>query len=205
MLELIEAGGWVMWPIMACSVVALAIILERLWALRTARVLPKTLVADLRHWAEQGTLKIMRLEGEDARSPLGQIVAAALASRHHGRETVKEAIEDTGRHVVFELERFLNTLGSIATMAPLLGLLGTVSGMIEILGVVSARGSGEFRLMAGGMSEALVATASGLIVALPALFFYRYFRGRVDELVVYMEREALLLVDLLDERRERGV
>ena len=201
MYELVKAGGWVMVPILACSVLALAIILERAWALRRARVLPPPLVADLRHWAEQGGLQLRTLDERTARSPLGRVVFTALANRHLGREVVKESIEDTGRHIVFELERFLNTLGTIATVAPLLGLLGTVSGMINILGVVGTHGSGDFKLMASGMSEALVATASGLLVAIPAVAGYRWLRGRVDELVVGLEKEALLLVDLLQAGR----
>lgn len=203
MFELIKAGGWVMAPLIACSVVALAIVFERLWALRRARVLPPPLLADLRRWAGEGQLPLRQLEGEFVHSPLGRLIGVALANRRHGRDVIKDVIEDTGRHVVFELERFLNALGAIATVAPLLGLLGTVSGMIRIFGVVSLQGSGDLRLLAGGMSEALVATAAGLVVAIPSLIFYRFFRGRVDELVMSLEQEALLVADLLADEARR--
>lgn len=196
-LELIKAGGWLMLPILACSVVALAIILERLWALRRGRVLPRQLVNELRYWAKGGKVTQTNLDALVARSPLGRIVATALTNRFRPREIVKESIEDTGRHVVHELERFLNTLGTIAAITPLLGLLGTVFGMIEVFDVISVHGSGDSQILAGGISKALITTATGLTVAIPSLLFYRYFRGRVDELVVSMEQEALLLVDLV--------
>ncbi len=200
-LELIKAGGWLMLPILACSVVALAIILERFWALRRGRVLPRKLVTELRHWAKGGKVTQTNLDALVARSPLGRIVATALTNRFRRREIVKESIEDAGRHVVHELERFLNTLGTIAAITPLLGLLGTVFGMIEVFNVISVHGSGDSQILAGGISKALITTAAGLTVAIPSLLFYRYFRGRVDELVVSMEQEAMLLVDLVHSDR----
>lgn len=196
MLELIQAGGWLMLPILACSVFALAIIIERLWSLRRSRVLPARLVETLRHWRESGQIDQISLD-KLLESPLGRIVAAGLLNRFQGREIVKEHIEDTGRHVVHQLERFLNTLGTIAAITPLLGLLGTVVGMIEVFTVISVQGSGDTELLAGGISQALITTAAGLSVAIPSLLFYRYFRGRVDELVVRMEQEAIYLVEVI--------
>lgn len=198
MLDLIRAGGWLMLPILACSVIALAIVLERFWALRRRRVLPPTLVRALRIASDGSSLVttegLLRLSN---RSPLGRLLSAGLGNYHLGREVVKESLQDTGRQVVHELERYLNTLGTIATITPLLGLLGTVIGMIEVFNVISLQGSGDIELLAAGISKALVTTAGGLTVAIPSLLFYRYFRGRVDELVLSMEEEALLLVDIL--------
>jgi biopolymer transport protein ExbB len=196
-LDLIEAGGWMMLPILLCSVIAMAIIGERLWALRRQRVLPPALVNTLRAWARLGRIPDVNLDKIAANSPLGRIVAAGLLNRYYGRDIVKESIEDTGRQVVHELERFLNVLGTIAAITPLLGLLGTVLGMIRIFDVFSLHGGGDAQLMAGGIAEALITTASGISVAIPSLFFYRFLTGRVDELVVNMEVEALRLVDII--------
>ncbi len=198
MLDLIKAGGWLMLPIMACSLAATTIIVERLVALRRVRVLPERLVAILRRWVEQGTVSQRDLEPLPLDSPLGRIVAAGLASRGRGREILRERVEDTGRHVVHELERFLNALGTIAAISPLLGLLGTVSGMIKIFQIVSVQGNSNFSLLSVGIAEALVTTAAGLTVAIPSLLFYRYFHARVDELVVRMEQETLQLIEVLD-------
>ena len=198
MLDLIKAGGWLMAPILACSFAATLIIFERLLALRRARVLPERLLIMLRRWAEPGAVSRLDLKMLPLNSPLGRIVATGLANRHRGREALRERIEDVGRHVVHELERFLNTLGTIAAISPLLGLLGTVMGMIKIFEIVSTQGNSNFSLLSIGIAEALVTTAAGLTVAIPSLLFYRYFQGRVDELVVQMEQETLELIDLLD-------
>lgn len=197
-LELIEAGGWLMAPILACSLAAATIIVERLLALRRARVLPGRLVAILRRWTEHGTISQHDVDSLPLGSPLGRIVAAGLANRNRSRLILREQVEDTGRHVVHELERFLNALGTIAAISPLLGLLGTVAGMIKIFQIVSVQGNSNFSLLSIGIAEALVTTAAGLTVAIPSLLFYRYFHGRVDELVVRMEQETLQLIDLLD-------
>lgn len=190
-------------PILACSVIALAIIVERIWSLRRNRVCPARLVAELRYWAEGGQISEANLDDLVVSSPLGKIVAAGLRNRFREREIIKENIEDIGRHVVHQLERFLNTLGTIAAITPLLGLLGTVFGMIEVFSVISVQGAGDPQTLAGGIGQALITTAAGLAVAIPSLLFYRYFRGKVDELVVNMEQEAMLLVDVIhsDERR----
>jgi biopolymer transport protein ExbB len=200
-LELIKAGGWMMLPILACSVIALTIIIERFWSLRQSRVLPKSLVRALRSGIQSGTINLNitreNLDKLAKGSPLGRIVAVGLVNRSREREIIRESIEDTGRHVVHELERFLNALGTIAAISPLLGLLGTVSGMIKIFQVVSTQGNSDFALLSIGIAEALITTAAGLIVAIPSLLFYRYFRRKVDELVVRMEQETMLLMDLL--------
>lgn len=203
MLELVIAGGWVMVAILACSVIALAIVAERLWALQRRRVLPPHLVAQAWRWATSGELDRSHLRALRESSPLGRVLAAALVNRHHPREIMKEAVEDTGRHVVHELERYLNTLGTIAGISPLLGLLGTVIGMIKVFTTITTEGVGNPGALAGGISEALITTAAGLVVAIPSLMFYRYLRGRVDELVVRMEEEALKLVEALAGQRER--
>ncbi len=195
MFELIKAGGLLMWPLLICSILSLAIILERLWFLQTRRIIPTQLVARVRAWDEAGALDANILNKLRAGSPLGRILAAGLANRHQDREVMKESIEEVGRHEVHDLERFLNALGTIAVITPLLGLLGTVIGMIKVFEVITALGIGDPGVLAEGISEALITTATGLTIAIPSLMFYRYFRGRVEALVVTMEREALKLIE----------
>lgn len=197
MLELVKAGGWLMVPILLCSIVAMAIIAERFWTLQTKRIAPNNLVVQVWQWARSGHLTEERIRALRKASPLGRILAAGLANRHLDREHMKEGIEDVGRHVIHDLERYLNTLGTIASITPLLGLLGTVIGMIKVFSVITTQGVGDPGVLAGGISEALITTAAGLTVAIPALMFYRYFRGRIDELVVTMEQEALKMVEAL--------
>jgi biopolymer transport protein ExbB len=201
--EIIKSGGWLMLPIIACSVVALAIVIERLWSLKRSRVIPRQLVAQIWQWAQQGQLNDERLRELREGSPLGRVLAAGLINRDHSREVMKEGIEETGRHVAHELERFLNTLGTIAAITPLLGLLGTVIGMITVFSVITDVGVGNPGDLAGGISQALITTAAGISVAVPSLIFHRYFRGRVDELVVIMEQEAIKLVEVMHGERER--
>ena len=198
MLELLIAGGWVMWPILACSALALAIILERFWTLRRKAVLPPGLGQEVREWAAQHKLDPGHVEALRATSPLGELLAAAIEVRHRPREVIKERVEDVGRHVVHQMERFLNTLGTISGIAPLLGLLGTVIGMIRMFLAILEHGVGDVAQLAGGIGQALITTAAGLCVAIPALMFYRYFRGRVLEYVVEMEKQAIALLDTLD-------
>ena len=198
MFEIIKAGGWVMVTILLCSVIAVAIIGERLWALQRKKICPPHLVPQVWQWVKNNQLDGTHIAGLMKDSPLGRILAAGLVNRHHDRAIMKESIEDVGRHVVLDLERYLNTLGTIAAVSPLLGLLGTVTGIIRSFNVISgAQGMGSPALMAGGIAEALITTAAGMIVAIPSLICYRYFRGRVDELVIYMEQEALKLVEML--------
>ena len=204
MLELVKAGGWLMLPIIACSVIALAIIVERIWSLQVRRVLPKHLVAQVWRWEKIHQLNHERLAELQASSPLGSILAAGIANRHENRDVMKESIEDTGRHIVHELERYLNTLGTIAAITPLLGLLGTVIGMIKVFATITTQGVGNPGALAGGISEALITTAAGMSVAIPTLMFYRYFRGRVRMLVLKMEQEAMIMVEIMHGQRSAG-
>ena len=203
MLELIKAGGFVMWPILLCSIIALAISAERFWSLQSKRVTPKNLVAQVWQWEKVGHLDAKRIQDLRAASPLGRVLAAGLVNRRHEREVMKESIEEVGRHVAHDLDRFLNTLGTIASITPLLGLLGTVIGMIKVFAVITAQGVGDPAVLAGGISEALITTAAGLTVAIPTLMFYRFFRGRVDELIISMEQEAIKMVEVMHGQREQ--
>jgi len=203
MLEIMLAGGWLMVPIVLCSVIAVAIILERFLALRVSRVMPAAVPAQVRQWSQQHELDAKHIEQLRRSSPLGRVLSAALDNRDRTREVIKEAVEDTGRHVVHELERFLNTLGTIAGMAPLLGLLGTVVGMIKVFSAIMVEGVGDPNELAGGISEALITTAAGLTVAIPAYFFYRYFRGLVRSHVLQMEQEALNLISAIEKAPRR--
>jgi biopolymer transport protein ExbB len=196
-LEILMAGSWAMLPILLCSAVALAIILERFWSLRRKAVVPPGLGAEVREWARTRKLDPEHLEALRTNSPLGELLASALSVRNRPREIVRERVEDTGRHVVHRLERFLSTLGTIALVSPLLGLLGTVFGLIRMFFSVMVSGVGDPLKMAGGIGEALVCTAAGLCVAIPAYVFHRYFRSRVAGLVVEMERQVFLLTDEL--------
>ena len=201
MWEIVQAGGWLMLPIIACSIVAAAIILERLWTLQASRVLPKALTAEVWKWVKNEQLDPQHIQALHQGSPLGQSLAAGLLNRHESREIVKESIQDTGRHVVHELERYLNPLGTIAAISPLLGLLGTVIGMVKVFAAITASGVGNPAVLAGGISEALITTAAGLTVAIPSLIGYRYLRGRIDGLVVRMEKEAMKFLEALSQHR----
>jgi biopolymer transport protein ExbB len=201
-LEILIAGGWAMVPILLCSAAALAIILERFWTLRRKTVVPPELGDQVLAWARTRKLDPGHIETLRVNSPLGEILAAALSVRMRSREIIKERVEDTGRHVVHRLERYLNTLGTIALISPLLGLLGTVFGLIEMFFAVMVSGVGDPLKMAGGIGQALVCTATGLCVAIPAYFFHRYFRGRVAGYVVDMEEQTIRLIDELSAHAE---
>lgn len=198
MWEIFIAGGPIMWPILLCSVVAAAIMLERLWTLQRKRVIPRELTDRVWKLVETRTLDDRHIDALSRNSPLGRVLAAGLTNRHQGREIMKEAIEDTGRHVVHELERFLNALGTIAAISPLLGLLGTVIGMIQAFDSITSQGVGDPKVLSGGIGVALITTAAGLLVAIPALVGFRYLRGVVDFLVIEMEKEAMKLVQAFD-------
>ena len=198
MLEIILAGGWLMAPILLCSTLSVAIIIERFWTLRKSKVTPEGLGTMVEDWAARHELDERHLEQIRVESPLGRIFAAALLNRKRSREMIKEAVEDTGRHVVHDLERFLNTLGTIAGISPLLGLLGTVIGMIKVFSAIMISGVGDANVLAGGISEALITTAAGLTVAIPSYFFYRFFRGMVAEYVISMEEKAISLIDAIE-------
>ena len=201
MWELVKAGGWVMLPIILCSVTAAAIIIERFWTLRPARVTPPHLLGLVWRWIKDKKLNHERLKELRANSPLGEILAAGLANSRHGREIMKECIEEAASRVIHDLERYLNALGTIAGIAPLLGLLGTVLAMIDIFSAFTGSGMANAPQLAGGIAKALITTAAGLMVAIPALFFHRYLQLRVDELVVGMEQEAIKLVDVVHGER----
>jgi len=203
MFELVKAGGFIMLPILLCSVVAVGIIAERFWTLQKRRIVPSNLVVEVWQLAKRGRLDDERIHLLRQTSPLGEILAAGLVNRHHSRVIMKESIEEAGRHVVHSLDRYLNALGTIAAIAPLLGLLGTVIGMIKVFAVITTQGIGDPGVLASGISEALITTAAGLTVAIPSLIFYRYFRSKVDDLVVTMEQEALKMVEVLGGERER--
>jgi biopolymer transport protein ExbB len=203
MFELIKAGGWVMWPIILCSVAALAIIGERFWSLQKKYVAPPNLLAQVMQLLERNELEPSHLAALRDNSPLGRILAAGLVNRDHDREIVKEAIENTGRHVVPDLERYLRSLGTIAAISPFLGLFGTVIGMIQMFSGIGQHGVGDPSIVAAGISTALITTAAGIAVAIPSVMFYRYFRGRVNELIINMESEAIKLVEVLQGERER--
>jgi biopolymer transport protein ExbB len=193
-----------MWPIAACSVIAAAIVVERGWTLRRSRIMPDKLVTGIWQLYRQGQLTDERIDEIREASPLGRMLAAGLANRNHSREVMKEAIGDAGRHVVAQLGRYLNTLGTIASVAPLLGLLGTVFGMIHIFGVIMNAGTGNAGLLAGGISTALLTTAAGLSVAIPTLLFHRFLESKVDRIALDMEEQALRLVEVLKgERADR--
>ncbi len=202
MFELIKAGGWVMWPILLASVVAMAIVIERFWTLQRQRVVPDHLVAEVWEALRKGQFNDRSLGELRNGSPLGRVLAAGLLNRRHTREIIKESIEEAGRITVFELERHLNTLGTIAAISPLMGLLGTVFGMIQMFAALKAAGAGDPAQLAGGIGQALISTAAGLVVAIPALYFHRHLRHHVEGLVIAMECEALKLVEVLHGERE---
>lgn len=201
MIALIEAAGWPIWPLIIASVLALAIIFERAYTLRRTQIIPPSLL--------DRTLNVLRKEGSNSNtlrvlaegSPLGRVLAAGIRNHNASREVMKESVEETGRAVAHELGRYLTALGTIASVSPLLGLLGTVIGMVEIFGSQTPTG-GNPAVLAHGISVALYNTAFGLIVAIPSMIFYRYYRGKVDTLLVEMEQQALTLVELLHGERK---
>lgn len=186
-----------MWPIIVCSIAAVGILLERLWTLQRKRVLPQELIKKVSELADKNQVTPKVIEALEKNSPLGRVLAAALANRHRGRQIMMERVEDTGRHVVHELERFLNSLGTIASISPLLGLLGTVSGIIAAFNAVMLGGMGDPSKLAGGISQALITTAGGLSVAIPSFIAYRYLRGKVERIVIEMEKIAVAFADSL--------
>ncbi len=198
MFEIVKSGGLLMIPILGCSVVAAAIIIERLWTLQQKRVLPDDLSRTVWKWVDKKQLNEKNIKALDESSPLGAILAAGLMNRDRDRVVMKERIEDIGRHVIHDLERFLTSLGTIAAITPLLGLLGTVIGMIKVFAAITTHGVGDPSVLAQGISEALITTGAGLSVAIPALIGYRYLSSRVDSLVIQMEKEAMRLVDTLE-------
>ncbi len=188
-------------PIILCSIVSISIIAERFWSLRRQKVLPDHLVANVWNSIKQDNMARTDIAALSKESALGTILSAGLINRNESRERIKECIEERGREVVHDMERFLNTLGTIASISPLLGLLGTVIGMISVFAAITQHGVGDPAVLAGGISEAMITTAAGLTVAIISLIFYRYFRRKVDGIVVVMEREAIKMVDVLHNNR----
>jgi biopolymer transport protein ExbB len=191
-----------MWPIILCSVIAGAIVLERLWTLQRRRIMPPDLTRRIWALVEAGQAGDKVVAALEANSPLGKMLATGLANRHRAREVMMERLEDTGRHVAHDLDRFLNTLGTIAGVSPLLGLLGTVTGIIKSFNAISVVGLGDPRVLSGGISEALLTTAAGLCVAIPSYVAHRYLRGRVDSIVVQIEKDVVRFADALNDRME---
>ena len=193
-----------MLPIILCAIIAMGIILERFWTLQQKRVIPEDLTSKVWGWVKKDQLDQKQIQTLHQGSALGQILAAGLTNRDRDRSILKDAIEDTGRHVVHELERYLESLGTVAAVTPLLGLLGTVIGMVKVFTAMTAHGVGNPTVLAGGIAEALITTAAGLTVAIPALVGYRYYRTRIDTLVIEMEKEAIKLVEALHRRKQNG-
>lgn len=200
MLAILEAAGWPSWFLLICSVLALAIIFERLWTLRSSRVMPAGLLEEVLTLYRTRGLDREALNQLAQRSPLGRILSAGLTNATSAREVMKEAIEDAGRTAVAELERYLTALGTIASISPLLGLFGTVVGMIVIFKTQGPTGTNPAEL-AHGISIALYNTAFGLIVAVPSVIFYRHFRAQIDRLVLDMEQQAIKLVEVVHGER----
>jgi biopolymer transport protein ExbB len=196
-VEIVMAGGWLMLPIILCSILAIAIVIERFWTLSANRIAPREAVGQVWTWIKNNELDSNRLRDLRVGSPLGQILAAGLVQARQGREAMTNAIEQSAAVVIHELERYLSTLGTIAAITPLLGLLGTVIGMIRVFTEIMVQGTGNPNALAGGISEALITTAAGLCVAIPAYTAHRFFVRRVDTLVLALEQESAKLVDAL--------
>lgn len=194
MFALIQAAGWPIWFLLAASVVAVTIIVERLLYLRPARIVPPTLLPEVLAVARRGSVDDELLVQLEQNSPLGRVLAAGLRKRHAPAEQLRAAIEEAGRAVAHGLQRYLTALGTVATLAPLLGLFGTVIGMIELFGAQEVTGADPLKV-AHGISVALYNTAFGLAVAMPALLFHRHFHAQVDSLVLEMEQQALQFVE----------
>ena len=201
-LELVQAGGWLMLPIILCSIVAIAIIIERFWTLKNTRIAPQNILAQVWTWLKNDQLDSDKMQQLRLSSPLGHILAAGLLNSKYGRSAMIDSIEQASSQVIHEMERYLNTLGTLAAVTPLLGLLGTVVGMIRVFSEIMLQGTGNANALAGGISEALITTAAGLSVAIPSFVFYRYFMRKVDSLILNLEQESSKLVDALHSDRQ---
>ena len=201
MYEFVVAGGWLMLPILICSVAAAAICVERFWSLSPSKIAPANLIAQVWIWLKNDDFDAKRMKDLKMSSPLGYILAAGLTNSSQ-RDTMKESIEEAASHVIHDLERYLNALGTIAAGTPLLGLLGTTIGMIKVFAEIMIKGTGDAQVLAGGISEALITTATGLSVAIPALIMHRYYTRRIDGIVIQLEQQSLKLVDALHSNRQ---
>jgi len=201
-LELIQSGGWLMVPILLCSVLAAAICVERWWTLQGGRVAPNDLLAQTWSAVKSKEVDQQRLRDLRSESPLGQVLAAGLVNASRGRDVMKEAMEEAAGQVMHEMQRYLTALGTIASISPLVGLLGTVVGMIKVFQALQLHGAGNANVLAGGISQALITTAAGIAVAIPALIFHRMFVRRVDEHAVTLEQQGSKLIDIMQGDRE---
>ncbi len=202
MYQFVMKGGYLMYPIMICSVLTLAILFERLFALRRSRIIPEKFIVEVSDLVRQQRMEDALTQCRLNNSSIARILMAGISRHNKSRQQVKEAIEDIGRLEAANLERFLTILGTIAGIAPLLGLLGTVTGMIKAFSVISHAGIGNPQMLAGGISEALITTATGLTVAIPAFVFYKFLRSRVDKRILRMERVSIEILDLIDQEGE---
>ena len=205
-LEIFQSGGLLMWPLLFCSIIALAIVAERFWSLQKRNVAPAELLQQVLDHEKANRVSEDLLKLLVKSSPLGRLFAVGLINRDHGREIMKEAIEEEGSTVVHDLDKYLNTLGTIAAITPLLGLLGTVIGMIQVFTSITpevmSQGIGDPTVLAAGISKALITTATGLSIGIPALMFHRYFKGKVHSLTVEMEQQSIKLVEIIQGDRE---
>ena len=195
--NIIAAGGWLMWPIILCSIAVIAISIERMWTLNASKIAPKNQLAQVWSWVQSNQIDANRLRELRKSSELGKILAAGLSNAQAGRDVMKDSIEEAANQVIHAMERYVGALGTIASVAPLLGLLGTVLGMIKVFVAIELEGTGNAGALAGGISEALITTAAGLCVAIPAMVMHRFFVRKIDSLVVTMELESIKLVDAL--------
>jgi len=202
MYQFVMKGGYLMYPIILCSILTLAILFERLFALRRSRIIPEKFIIEVSDLVRQQRMEDALTQCRLNDSSISRILMAGISRHDKSRQQVKEAIEDIGRLEAANLERFLNILGTIAGIAPLLGLLGTVTGMIKAFSVISHAGIGNPQMLAGGISEALITTAAGLAVAIPAFVFYNLLRSRVDKRILRMERVSIELLDLINQEKE---
>lgn len=205
MIEIFLAGGILMWPLLACSLIVIAISAERYWTLNPAKIVPRTLLAQVWSWIKNNQLDATKLRELKQSSPLGYILAAGLSNSKHGRDVMKDSVQESANKVIHDLERYISALGTIANLAPLLGLLGTVLGMIEIFNGILLNGTGSTNILAGGISIALYTTVAGLVVAIPATISHKFFQRRIDSIVVTMEEEAIKLIDALHSERRVDV
>lgn len=197
MENIIVAGGWLMWPIILCSIVVVAISIERIWTLNTNKIVPKNQLAQVWTWVQNDQIDANHLRELRKNSELGKILAAGLSNAQAGREVMKDSIQEAANQVIHAMERYVGTLGTIAAVSPLLGLLGTVFGMIKVFVSIELEGTGNAGALAGGISEALITTAAGLCVAIPAMILHRFFVRKIDSLAIAMEQESIKLVDAL--------
>ncbi len=202
MYQFVMKGGYLMYPIILCSILTLAILFERLFALRRSRIIPEKFIIEVSDLVRQNRMEDALTQCRMNDSSISRILMAGIARHDKSRQQVKEAIEDIGRLEAANLERFLNILGTIAGIAPLLGLLGTVTGMIKAFSVISHAGIGNPQMLAGGISEALITTAAGLTVAIPSFVFYKLLRSRVDKRILRMERVSIEMLDLINLEKE---